>query len=90
MDNTNKQLEERMEILNRIQQQFYIPLDLYLRLKKSVKYKYDKDISELNQFFDDLPINLKAEAAPFIHEDTWQGIDYFRHQKKQFRKCHRG
>jgi hypothetical protein len=71
MDKTNAAFEEKMEVLNRIQREYFLPLDLYLRLKKSLRYKYDKDTEDLNNFIDELPPNLKIETAPFIHESTW-------------------
>jgi hypothetical protein len=83
MDKTNAAFEEKMEvlkypsiifsggILNRIKREYFLPLDLYLRLKKSLRYKYDKDTEDLNHFIDELPPNLKIETAPFIHESTW-------------------
>ena len=71
MDKTNAAFEEKMEVLNRIQREYFLPLDLYLRLKKSLRYKYDKDTEDLNNFIDELPPNLKIETAPFIHEETW-------------------
>ena len=70
-DRSNARFEERMLILDRIQRDKYLPLDLYLRLKKSLRYKYDRDTEELNAFIDELPANLKMETTPYIHEEIW-------------------
>ena len=78
MDSSNAQFEQGMEILNRIQSQYYLPIDLYLRLKKHLRHRFDSDVQDLNQFIDDLPQNLKVEAAKFIHENTKNSIDLFR------------
>ena len=78
MDQSNAQFEQGMEILNRIQSQYYLPIDLYLRLKKHLRHHFDSDVQDLNHFIDDLPQNLKVEAAKFIHENTKNSIDFFR------------
>lgn len=84
MDNSNVAFGERLEILNRIHREYYLPFDLYLKIKKSMQYKYDKDIQDLNKFIDELPPNLRGETAGYIHEDTWKTVDYFKNQDKPF------
>ena len=73
-----------MEILNRIQGEAFLPIDLYMRLKKSIRYKYDKDCDDMNAFIDDLPPNLKNEMMPYIYEDTWKSIKSFRDESDKF------
>ena len=77
MDESNAKFEEGMEVLNKIRDSYYLPLDTYLRLKKSIRHKFDKDVKDLNDFLDDLPQNLKIEAAKYIHEGTKMQIEVF-------------
>ena len=44
-----------MVVLNRIYKDYFLPLDLYYRLKQSIGYENKKDINDLNMFVDDLP-----------------------------------
>lgn len=44
-----------MEILDRIHTDCCLPLDLYTRLKQSLRYKYDRDTENLNKFINELP-----------------------------------
>lgn len=38
-DLSNAEYHERMEILNKIYQQYHLPLDLFNRIKKSINYE---------------------------------------------------
>ncbi len=58
-------------MLKRVYDQFYLPLDLYDRVKKSLTYMYTTDMEELNEFMDVLPQGLKVEVSLFIHERTY-------------------
>lgn len=40
MDQGNALFQEKVEVLNRLQHDYMLPLDLYIRLKKSLRYKY--------------------------------------------------
>jgi len=54
-DTQNQKLKEKVVILNRIYKEFYLPLVLYERVKKSLKYKFNKDIDDLTEFVKELP-----------------------------------
>ena len=54
-DTSNKKLNEKMEVLKRIYDEFCLPLDLYDRVKKSLTYMFITDMDELNEFMDVLP-----------------------------------
>ena len=71
-------------ILNRIYKDYYLPLDLYQRLKQSMKYNYTQDIEDLNAFVDDLPQNLKVEVSLFIHEQTYKKISFLKNRSDSF------
>ena len=70
-DRSEAALAEKMEILDNIYQTCHLPLDLYTRLKQSLRYTYDKDSNNLNSFIEELPPNLRIQTAIFIHEKTW-------------------
>lgn len=41
--------------MDKIYREYYLPLDLYTRMKQSMKYSQKQDINDLNQFVEDLP-----------------------------------
>ena len=76
-DKSEAALAEKMEILDNIYHMCQLPLDLYTRLKHSLRYIYDKDSKNLNTFIEELPPNLREQTAIFIHEKTWSSIPFF-------------
>ena len=83
-DQANAKLQERISILNRIFKEYYLPLDLYERLRQAVKYDYNKDRNDINNFVSDLPHKLKLEVSLFIHEHTYKKIDCFKGRSSAF------
>jgi len=47
-DQANAKLQERISVLNRIYKDYYLPLDLYQRLRQAVKYDFNKDKNDIN------------------------------------------
>ena len=71
-------------ILNRIYKDFFMPLKLYERVKKSLKYKQKKDIDDLAEFLDDLPQGLRLEVSLFVHEATYKKIKFLKERSSSF------
>ena len=67
-ESSNKKLNEKMDVLKRVYDEYCLPIDLFDRIKKSLTYMYTTDMDELNDFMDVLPLNLKNEVALFVHE----------------------
>jgi hypothetical protein len=66
-------------ILNRIYKTYFLPLELYARLKRSIRYNYSQDMEDVNEFVDGLPYGLKEEVSMFIHEKTYKNVYFFRY-----------
>ena len=75
-ESSNKKLNEKMEVLKRVYDEYYLPIDLYDRIKMSLTYMFTTDMDELNEFLDTLPMALKNEVALFIHEQTYKKITF--------------
>lgn len=84
IDVVNQKFNEKVVILNRLYKDFYLPIGLYTRLKQSLRYKYNKDMEDLNEFVDELPQNLKVEVSLFIHESTYRVIEFFQGRSDSF------
>lgn len=72
-------------MLNRIYKEYFLPLDLYQRLKQSLKYNQMKDIDDLNNFVEDLPHQLKIDVSLFLHEQTYMKIDFLKSRTSYFK-----
>ena len=85
VDNHSAIFEQKLTILNRIYRDYYLPLDLYTRLKQSIRYNVQKDIEDLNEFVDDLPHNLKIEVSLFLHESIYNKIPFLKECTNSFK-----
>ena len=55
VDTEDKSLNDKIEMLNRLYQDYCLPLQLYENVKKSIKYQYKRDIEDINEFVSSLP-----------------------------------
>lgn len=83
-DSSNKKLNEKMEVLKKIYNEYYLPLPLYDKIKKSLTTIFITDMDELNEFMDVLPHGLKIECSLFIHERTYKKIWWLNKQPYSF------
>ena len=81
-ESSNKKLNEKMEVLKRVYDEYCLPIDLYDRVKKSITYIYTTDMDELNDFIDVLPMALKNEVSLFVHELTYRKIFFLQDQNQ--------
>lgn len=49
-DLENKNMQDKIDILNRIYKEYFLPLKLYENVKKSIKYQYKNDIEDMIHF----------------------------------------
>ena len=49
-----------------------------------MKYNYNQDIDDLNDFVSSLPHQLKVEVSLFIHESTYEKITYLQEKTNPF------
>ena len=47
-----------------------------MRLKQSIRYNYQKNHDDENEFIADLPKNLANEISMFVHENLYTKIKY--------------
>ena len=83
-DAANAKLSGRISVLNRIYQEYYLPLGLYQRLRQSFKYEFNNDRDDVNDFVSDLSHKLKLEVSLFIHENTYRKVDSFKGRSAAF------
>ena len=54
-DNTNACYQEKINVLNKIYKDFKLPLDLFVKIKKSMGYESKQDMHDLHEFMLELP-----------------------------------
>ena len=70
-------MDEKIEVLNKIYQQYFIPLNLYENVKKSIKFQYKNDIEDMIGLVETLPSDLRLEITLFIFESTFKQFEFF-------------
>lgn len=83
-DTENKNMQEKVDILNRIYKEYFLPLKLYENVKKSIKYQYKNDIEDMIQFVETLPQDLRLEVTLFIFESTFKQFEFFNERPISF------
>jgi hypothetical protein len=83
-DSQNGKVHERVAMLNKLLKEYYLPLDLYTKLKKTIMVDQSKDFEEVNKFVDQLPYKLKVDLSLFIHEDTYERIEFLKTRSHSF------
>lgn len=83
-DTQNAEFQEQLQILNKLYQEYQLPLRLYSKLKQSLKLSSSRDLEEQNQFFERLPQNLQNELAVFLYQQTQKDILFLRDKSTTF------
>lgn len=67
-DHQNAEYEEKMRTLNTIYRQYQLPLELFIRIKKSMGLENKKELQEVERLLEDLPYKLRTEVSLYIYE----------------------
>lgn len=49
-DSKNALYEEKLEVLNQIYKEYELPLDLFIKVKKTIGYETRKELTDVNDF----------------------------------------
>jgi hypothetical protein len=83
-DSTNAKYQEKLNILNRIYKEYKLPLDLFIKIKKSMGYESKNNMQDLHLFLDELPYKLKTEVSLYVYEQRYVKIKLFRSRSVSF------
>lgn len=83
-DHEDKRLQDKLDVLNRIYNDYYLPLQLYENVKKSIKYYHKTDIEDITSFVRTLPQDLRLEVNLFIFESTFKQFKFFLNRPVSF------
>lgn len=61
-----------------------MPLDLYTRLKRSMKQNVGQDLAEVSSFLEELPHSLRIELSLYIHEQTYTKLYFLKKKTMSF------
>ena len=62
---------------------YSFPLELFVKLKQSLKYNY-QDFEDYTNFVNELPYNLKIEVSLYLHEDTYKTMQFLQDKSMSY------
>lgn len=77
-------MQDKIDTLNKIYNDYCLPLQLYENVKKSIKYYHKTDIEDIISFVNTLPQDLRLEVNLFIFERTFKQFNFFLNQPVSF------
>ena len=83
-DAANAKLSEKLSVLEKIYNEYFLPLKLYQKLKQSFKYEFNNDQEEINDFVEGLSHKLKLEVSLYSHENTYKKVECFKGRTAAF------
>lgn len=61
-----------------------MPLKLYERVKNSLSYQHQKDITDITDFVDKLPKTLQVQVSMFVYERLYRKINFLQDRTSSF------
>ena len=84
LDSKQAKLKERMDILEDIRYEFNLDNEMYIKLKKSLRYDYKRNTTDKYNFLSELPQSLKIELSIIMHHEVVSRIPFFLDKSPQF------
>ena len=84
IDNAEAQFKEKYYELNSIKKKYKIPQALYNKLYKTLRFKINQDESQLYDFIETFPLNIRTELTLKINKELIAKIPYFKDKDEHF------
>lgn len=83
-DAKNSVFDEKVNTLTQIQRKYVFDDNLFLRIKKALKYGHLKTDQDKENFLNELPSNLRTELSFFMHKSIVVSIEFFKNRSERF------
>ena len=84
VDSREAKLKEKIHILNDIKHEYHLTTDLYMRLRKALKYDHTKNQTDKFTFLNELPPSLKIKLSYEMHNNIIATFPFFQGKPPQF------
>jgi voltage-gated potassium channel len=84
LDSKQAKLKQKLNTLEELRRQYRLNHEIYIKLKKSLKYDHSKDKSDKFSFLNELPQSLKLELAVIMHQNIIKKIPFFQSRDPHF------
>ena len=83
-DQKSKALLNKLDVLSRLRDYYDLSFEFYWRLRQSLHYEHEMDMSEKLSFVRELPPKLQVELSNIMYSHQLSGIRYFNNKSPQF------
>lgn len=73
-----------MAVLNKIYQDYQLPLNLYIKCQKVIGFNSFQGIEDIENFLKVLPTKLKADVSLHVYEGRYNKIGFLSNKNKSF------
>lgn len=84
MDQKKKEINEKLEILTNIKNEFQLSKELYDKLRKIIKFDLTRNQKDKMQFIQDLPSKLRIELNQVMKDSSIEKFYFFKDQPNDF------
>lgn len=83
-DAKNSIFDQKINTLLQIKRKYSFDDNLYLRIKKALKYGHLKIDQDKEKFLIELPSNIRTELSYFMHKSLVNSIEFFKNRSERF------
>jgi hypothetical protein len=77
-------MNKKIKLLDEIADKYYIPFDLYTRIKKNLKFEHSKSLSHRWKLLETLPSNLKNKLVDYMHKVQLNRLKFLNNASYEF------
>jgi len=81
-DNANAIMQERMNLLNKINDDYKLPQELFSRIKRNMNVTSAKNYDDVNKFIAELPHKLRISVSQVIFHERYSQMKFFAKTKR--------
>ena len=70
--------------MNKIYKNYKLPSELYYSIMNIISYDQDKNLKEINDFVETLPIALKTKVNRHIYKKTYKKLSFLKNKSDNF------
>jgi voltage-gated potassium channel len=84
LDSKQAKLKQKLHTLEELRRDYRLNYEIYIKLRKALKYDHSRDESEKFEFINELPQSVKLELAVIMHQNIIKKIPFFQNRPPHF------
>ena len=70
--------------LEKLQENYILPVDLYIKVRNYIEQNHLNDMNDASQFVADLPLELRRPLSMHIYKDFYSKVDFLKGKREFF------